>query len=1351
MTKYYLGLNVTPTNVSWAVTDTNYNLIRKHGKLLQGVRAFPRAEKADATRKLRTIRRNVSRRQQRIAWLKEIFTEEVAKKDPAFFLRLSESNLHEEDRSCDANGNPLGRARLFNDTDYTDEDYDRDYPTIYHLRKALIESDEKFDIRLVYLAVQHILKKRGHMLYEGVKLEDITFESCFEELVSYLSENEDLNLEISDLEKFKHTLTNNKLKVNDKKKIFKNLAGLSKTDKQLAAALELLAGAKVDALKLYDIEAANDEDVKIQLSSEDSAIEASVMPYVEDRVQFVMLLKKIYDWGVLENLKNGERLISMAMIKSYEIHKADLAELKDLLKPFPEYYKEMFDVSKKHDNNYTAYCKHMAPYSCSMEQFYKYLEETFKKLDELFDDNQKMIAASILERKSANQYMPLQTSRMNAVIPMQLHERELELILDNAAKHYDFLNEKDFTGLTRKEQILQMFRFRIPYYIGPLSKKSRFSWIERTDEKIMPWNFSSVVDMATSAKNFIERMTASCTYLGENVIPKDSLLYSKFNALNLINKLRINGTPISVETKKMIFTDHICLSGGTEYKKLVSFLKKAKLVKPGDIISGVDESFKAPAPAYKAFREILGRGRTYDMVEDIIKHCVLFGKDANMFEGWLRNTYGTALTESEFRHVMKNRTRFTGWGRLSREFLTEIYHIDQETGEFMTIIDGLWDTNENLMELLSSRYKFVDAIESYRMEKYSGKQITLDDLFENSYAGPASKREVYQAIAIVSEIEKIMNGRPEHVFLQVARENQESKKTESRKKSLEKIYTSFKKTHPDLCNLLSEQTEESLRSKRVYLYFLQMGKCIYTGKDIDFDRLHTPDYSIDHIYPKHYVMDESFNNTCLVKRKENEDKADHFPLEINGEVKNTINELWTFLRDKKLMSQEKLYRLTRTDKFSDDELAGFISKAMNETSVAKKIIAEALKNRYNSNDVVVYVKGSNVDSFRNDQRILPDGTQKQAWDCKDLKTASDPLFQLAKDINDISWAKEAYLNIVVGNVYHTKFTRSPLNFIKEKQRYSLNRMFDFDVIRNGVVAWEAGERGTIATVRKMMRKNQILFTRFAYEKTGELFKTQPVKMGKAIIPLKRSISWMDQERYGGYTGINGAYFCLVECDGKKGIREHRFVPVTIMDKNVYEETPEKYCTENLGLSNPKIIIKKVKIDTLFEVDKTRVHLSGRSGNYLLVKNANQALFSNETLEYIKRIRKYASRCIQGKPYPLPSKHENITRENNEKLYMEFASKLQKAPFDILFNSPAEAFNEGFEKFQNLSLGDQAILLRNAVSFFTTTAAKADITHIGGSSDSGGIRIPCTVEKNKYKLSIIHQSVTGFYEKRIPLN
>ena len=60
-------------------------------------------------------------------------------------------------------------------------------------------------------------------------------------------------------------------------------------------------------------------------------------------------------------------------------------------------------------------------------------------------------------------------------------------------------------------------------------------WNEKAG-KIYPWNFENVIDVEQSAENFIRRMTNKCTYLiGEDVLPKDSLLYSKFMVLNELN------------------------------------------------------------------------------------------------------------------------------------------------------------------------------------------------------------------------------------------------------------------------------------------------------------------------------------------------------------------------------------------------------------------------------------------------------------------------------------------------------------------------------------------------------------------------------------------------------------------------------------------------------------------------------------------------------------------------------------------------------------------------------------------------------------------------------------------------
>jgi len=142
MAEYFLGLDIGTDSVGWAVTNTEYQIIKKHGQALWGVRLFPEAEKAEERRKFRTARRRLERRKQRIEWLRELFSPEIAKVDPAFFLRVDESKYLEADKQLTENGQPLGRYTLFADRDYCDKDYHHEFPTIYHLRKALMEEDQ---------------------------------------------------------------------------------------------------------------------------------------------------------------------------------------------------------------------------------------------------------------------------------------------------------------------------------------------------------------------------------------------------------------------------------------------------------------------------------------------------------------------------------------------------------------------------------------------------------------------------------------------------------------------------------------------------------------------------------------------------------------------------------------------------------------------------------------------------------------------------------------------------------------------------------------------------------------------------------------------------------------------------------------------------------------------------------------------------------------------------------------------------------------------------------------------------------------------------------------------------------
>ena len=459
---------------------------------------------------------------------------------------------------------------------------------------------------------------------------------------------------------------------------------------------------------------------------------------------------------------------------------------------------------------------------------------------------------------------------------------------------------------------------------------------------------------------------------------------------------------------------------------------------------------------------------------------------------------------------------------------------------------------------------------------------------------------------------------------------------------------------------------------------------------------------------------------------------------------------WGMLKSRGLITEEKYRRLTRNTPFSDNELSGFIARQLVETSQSCKIVTELLKNRYGDNDRVVYVKAGNVSSFRQDQRLLPDGTHMQASACKGINTVPDPLFVKCREVNDFHHAKDAYLNIVVGNVYHVKFTRNPVNFIKGKHTYSMNRMFDFDVIRNGETAWKAGKDGSIVTVRRMMAKNNILFTRYARKATGGLFDQQLLPKGNGQAMIKSSDSRLTVEKYGGYNKLTGAYFMLVEHTEKKK-RVRSIETVFLMSKAMYERDPIGYCEQILGLVDPRILLREIKIDSLVSIDGFRMHISGRGDVRILYKNANQLILSPIQTQYIKQISKYMERCKNAKIELEITSFDGISTENNLALFNALCEKLDKTCYAIKYGNEASELKKKTDLFRKLTLNKQCQVIMQILNMFRANAVTADLSLIEGSKRAGILRASKNLSGftgHNYKL--INQSVTGFFEQEIDL-
>lgn len=1309
---YYLGLDVGTNSVGWAVTDEDYNVLKFKGNSMWGVRLFEEAQDASARRTARSARRRLARRKQRLLLLEMLFAEEICKTDPNFFVRLHESMLHNSDKQLS------DRYLLFNDEDYKDKDFYRDYKTMYHLRSELIHSTEPHDARLVFLAIHHIIKNRGHFLFETeVNSDERTTYDCLSDLNLFLKSEYGQTMTFTDQQKYADCLKREDLNITQKKKelrsiMIKNAAQEDELINPLFLS-DLLAGATVKFSDLFCDDSLKDSEPKsFCLKKDVDEVFDSLSSVLGENVELLIQAKTVFDSARLSQVLKGEKFISDAKINLFEKNKKDLRKLKDYVKEYePKKYKEIFSIKEDKLNNYAAYSNNKyesGDYKCNQEEFCTYLKKTLPdmKNNDLYNDIYQEI-----EDKS---FLTKLIGADNGVIPCQLHLKELEVILKNAAVYLEFLNVKDDDEISVSDKIISIFKFKIPYYVGPLNKKSPNNWIERTDEKIYPWNFNKVVDTKKSAENFIVNLIGRCSYTGDYVIPKDSLLYSEYMLRNEINMLRVNGKELPRDVMEELYEDLFV----QQYKKVTAKGIKNYLISKGlitgtDEISGIDIFVKSKLKSYHDFKRLLSGGMSKNDVEDIIRRIVVFGEDKKLLREWLEEKYKT-LPKEDISYIC--RLKYKDWGRLSREFLTEIYHID-ENGNSLCIMDMLKLYNVNLSHLMSNKYQFGEEAEKARKINL-GTDDSLDKQIEDMYIAPAVKRSVRQTLKIIDEITDIKKTAPKKIFVEVARgtiENQKGKRTKSRKDRLIELYKACGEESNYLFEKLSNEDENKLRGDKLYLYYAQFGRCMYSGESIDFDMMIKDNmtYDIDHIFPRSRIKDDSIDNRVLVKSVLNREKTNTYP--ISAEIREKQYPFWKALKEKGLISEKKFSRLVRQTPLTAKELSEFVAVQLVETQQSTKAIISLIKDYY-PNTKVIFSKAMNVSDFRHKFEFVK---------CRDL--------------NNYHHAKDAYLNVVVGNVYTTKFTD---NFFKNIsfENYSLNRVFEYDVPK----AWKA-DGSSIKTVRKYMDKNNIRVTRMPREAKGQLYDLTIMPAGKGQMPIKTGMSI---EKYGGYNKVSGAYYFVVEHTKNKE-RIRTIENVMICDKPDYEKDGIKYCIEKLNLLDPVIIVPMIRVDTLMEFNGSKVYISGRTGDYYVCKHAYELSADSDHEQYLKNIEKYLNRCFSAKKELDITEFDGITREENIDLYDWYIQKLSNNVYIRFFKNVVGHLNTNKDTFESLSIYDQCKALTEILKFFKCDRQLSDLSMINGKKKMGVIKF----NKNISKLDsayVINQSPTGLYEEKINL-
>ncbi len=923
-----------------------------------------------------------------------------------------------------------------------------------------------------------------------------------------------------------------------------------------------------------------DEEAKIQLSKEsyEEELESLLEKSGEEFRDVFLQAKKVYDAILLSDIlstkkQNSKAKLSLGMIERYDSHKKDLEELKQFVKAnLPEKTAIFFKDSSK--NGYAGYIDGKT----TQEDFYKFLK---KELNGIAGSERFM------EKVDQENFLLKQRTTANGVIPHQVHLTELKAIIERQKPYYPFLEEA-------RDKMIRLLTFRIPYYVGPLAQgeeTSSFAWLERkTPEKVTPWNATEVIDYSASAMKFIQRMINYDTYLPtEKVLPKHSILYQKYTIFNELTKVAYKDErgikhQFSSKEKREIFKELFQKQRKVTVKKLQQFLSANYNIEDAEIL-GVDKAFNSSYATYHDFldlakpntervAELLEQPEMNAMFEDIVKILTIF-EDREMIRTQLKK-YQSVLGDGFFKKLVKK--HYTGWGRLSERLINGIR--DKKTNK--TILDYLIDDddfpynrNRNFMQLIND-----DSL-SFKEElanelALAGNQSLLE-VVEALPGSPAIKKGIWQTLKIVEELIEIIGYNPKNIVVEMARENQRTNRSKPRLKALEEALKSFDSP------LLKEQPvdNQALQKDRLYLYYLQNGKDMYTGEALDIDRL--SEYDIDHIIPRSFIVDNSIDNKVLVSSKENRLKMDDVP---DQKVVIRMRRYWEKLLRANLISERKFAYLTKLELTPEDK-ARFIQRQLVETRQITKHVAAILDQYFNQPEEsknkgirIITLKSSLVSQFRKTFGI-----------------------HKVREINNHHHAHDAYLNGVVaiallkkypklepefvyGN--YTKFNLATENKATAKKEFYSNilRFFEkeeYSYDENGEIFWDKARH--IPQIKKVISSHQVNIVKKVEVQTGGFYKETVNPKGKPDKLIQRKAGW-DVSKYGGFGSPVVAYAVAFIYEKKKARKKAKAIEgITIMKQSLFEQDPIGFLS-NKGYSNVTKFIKLSKY-TLYELENGR--------------------------------------------------------------------------------------------------------------------------------------------------------------------
>ena len=550
------------------------------------------------------------------------------------------------------------------------------------------------------------------------------------------------------------------------------------------------------------------------------------------------------------------------------------------------------------------------------------------------------------------------------------------------------------------------------------------------------------------------------------------------------------------------------------------------------------------------------------------------------------------------------------------------------------------------------------------------------------------------------------------MILRRVREEGVKKRTVQRYKQLSDLYkkikddTDFKDAFNEL--LKYEENKKALDSRRLFLYFTQNGRCLYTGTPLDIKNLET--YQIDHILPQAYIKDDSFTNLALVKSIENQRKSDS--LLLNERIINKQKHFWTKLLESGLITKSKYNRLTRT-RIDEDELSGFINRQLVETRQIILNVANLLKFNYPDTEVHS-IKASLTHNLR-EKYFLPK----------------------VREINDYHHAHDAFISSFIGIYLEKRFpgrdnpflAKKYREFLKKKEALSSKYGYFIDSIAldgidiiTGEVVWNSAEE--IGYLKNAMGYSDCFITKKTEDPSSEFYNQTLLKKTPGIIQLKNE--WkrdgkiiLSTEKYGGYSSDNKAYYVVVKNTIGTDVNiQFLGIPTRIAKLN--ESKPDaimEYLRKQIAEGTITILKDKIRKFQKISYENNDWYLISDTE----VCNAKQLLLNEQ---YISDLYAF-SKCV-----------DDFDDNKISDIYNAISEKLKTYP---CYKQVQKKVENSLNKFNQLSKADRLYVINQLLNITHANSINGNLKKLSLSETIGRL---CNKNLKAEKIIFIDSSITG---------